>query len=155
MRRIAVINQKGGVGKTTTAVNLGAALALRDRSVLLLDIDPQANLSLHLNIDIFHLDLSIYQVLLGQSTDLLSLFIAPTAMTDRAFFDAQVSGLEEWIKSSAPAEDATGPILLPGEVERKTRAERLANGVPLDAGTRADVVKHAATVGVDAAALLS
>ena len=68
MRRIAVINQKGGVGKTTTTVNLGAALAHRGQNVLLLDIDPQANLSVHVNVDVVHLDVSMYQVLLGDNT---------------------------------------------------------------------------------------
>jgi chromosome partitioning protein len=49
MLRIAVINQKGGVGKTTTTVNLGAALARRGHRVLLLDMDPQANLTVHVD----------------------------------------------------------------------------------------------------------
>ncbi|MFK7739494.1 MAG: ParA family protein [Planctomycetota bacterium] len=49
MKRIAVINQKGGVGKTTTTVNLGAALAHHGRRVLLLDLDPQANMTVHVD----------------------------------------------------------------------------------------------------------
>jgi len=67
VRTIALINQKGGVGKTTTAVNLGAALAGRGKRVLLVDIDPQANLSLHLNMDVQGDSRTIYDFLVGQS----------------------------------------------------------------------------------------
>jgi len=52
MRKIALINQKGGVGKTTTVVNLGAALARLGSRVVVVDLDPQANLSLHLGLDV-------------------------------------------------------------------------------------------------------
>jgi chromosome partitioning protein len=51
MRRVAVINQKGGVGKTTTTVNLGAGLAQRGQRVILVDLDPQAHLTSHFGID--------------------------------------------------------------------------------------------------------
>ncbi|HEU4321969.1 MAG TPA: AAA family ATPase [Roseiflexaceae bacterium] len=65
-RIIALANQKGGVGKTTSAINLGAALAEAGRRVLLVDCDPQASLTDALKIDAGALERSIYDVLQGE-----------------------------------------------------------------------------------------
>jgi chromosome partitioning protein len=65
MRRIAVINQKGGVGKTTTTANLGAALAEAGLRVLLIDLDPQGHLTLHYGANVPPEQATVYDVLTG------------------------------------------------------------------------------------------
>lgn len=65
---IAVANQKGGVGKTTTSINLGASLAAAKRRVLLVDLDPQGNATMGSGIDKSTLSLSSYDVLMGEAT---------------------------------------------------------------------------------------
>jgi len=67
-RILAVANQKGGVGKTTTSVNLAAGLAGSGKRVLLIDLDPQGNATMGSGIDKRNLEDSVYQVLLGLTT---------------------------------------------------------------------------------------
>ncbi len=62
-RIIAMMNQKGGVGKTTSAVSLGAAWAILGQRTLLIDLDPQAHLTIHLGVDPEQIDLTIYDLM--------------------------------------------------------------------------------------------
>ena len=115
MRSIAIINQKGGVGKTTTAVNLSAALAQSGWRVGLIDLDPQAHASLHLGLG-QHRELpNIYDVLtagkpmaeIWQSTE-TNLWVAPSHI-DLAAAEVELAGVvgRELILRDALA-DATG-----------------------------------------------
>ena len=78
-RIIAMCNQKGGVGKTTSTINLGAALAEVGRKVLLLDFDPQGALSVGLGINPHELDKTIYNLLLERDVDIRTV-IRPTGV---------------------------------------------------------------------------
>lgn len=88
-RVIAIANQKGGVGKTTTTVSLGAALAEMGQRVLLIDLDPQANASTGLGINPRSIEKNMYDVLLGDTAledtlepaaDVEGLFVAPASL---------------------------------------------------------------------------
>jgi chromosome partitioning protein len=85
-RVIAVVNQKGGVGKTTTAVNLAASVAAAERRTLLLDLDPQGNASSGVGVSPRTVERSVYDALIGRATlrdvivatELASLMLVPS-----------------------------------------------------------------------------
>jgi chromosome partitioning protein len=98
-RKIIVLNQKGGVGKTTTVANLGACLAEMGRKVLVMDFDPQANLSLHFGIELERGDPSVYTLVRGEHTALHVIRAAPVdglhvlpASIDLAGLSVELSG---------------------------------------------------------------
>lgn len=68
-KAIAIFNQKGGVGKTTTNINLATCLALKEKRILILDIDPQGNTTSGIGISKKHLDYSLYDVLMAENMD--------------------------------------------------------------------------------------
>ena len=87
-RVIAIANQKGGVGKTTTTVNLGAALAELDYRVLVIDLDPQGNATTGLGVEARNFELSMYDVIMRdqpledciEPTSVKNLFVAPATI---------------------------------------------------------------------------
>jgi chromosome partitioning protein len=100
-RIVAVANQKGGVGKTTTAINLAASIASRGYRVLLVDFDPQGNASSGVGYTRDRIELSVYDALCGEvamedvirPTDITTLFVAP-ATTDLVGAEIELIGAD-------------------------------------------------------------
>lgn len=128
-RVIALINQKGGVGKTTSTVNLGAALAADGHRVLLVDLDPQAHMTLHVGIDPATLQRSNYDLL----TD------------DDVAFDQVVHKISDHLfvlpaeVNLAGAETEMAPKLITGQAQRvlRNKLERVLN--PLSGARNTDL----------------
>jgi chromosome partitioning protein len=110
---LALANQKGGVGKTTTAVNLGAYLAAAGKRVLLVDLDPQANATSSLGIDRKTLPASTYDVLLGGLATELAIVVSKQVRLDLLPSAPALAGAEVELVGLLAREQRLGRILEP------------------------------------------
>jgi chromosome partitioning protein len=113
-RIIAMCNQKGGVGKTTSTINLGAALAEYGRRVLLLDFDPQGALSVGLGVNPHELDKTVYNLLLERHVPIRSV-IRPTGMPRLDLLPANIdlSAAEVQLVNEVAREQVLSRVLRP------------------------------------------
>ncbi|MCL5674469.1 MAG: AAA family ATPase [Candidatus Omnitrophica bacterium] len=88
MKKIAIINQKGGSGKTTTVVNIGAYLSLFGKKVLLIDLDPQAHTTIHLGFNPSDLKKSVYDVLVNETS--IEESMVPTKMKNLFLLSSRI-----------------------------------------------------------------
>jgi len=111
-RVIAVANQKGGVGKTTSTINLGAALAEYGRRVLLVDFDPQGALSVGLGVPAHELDLTIYNLLMDRGVEIDDV-IRPTTVEGMDLLPSNIdlSAAEVQLVTEVGREQALGRAL--------------------------------------------
>jgi chromosome partitioning protein len=113
-RIIAMCNQKGGVGKTTSTINLGAALAEYGRRVLLVDFDPQGALSVGIGVNPHDLDMTIYNALMERHVDVRSV-VRPTGIDDLDLLPANIdlSAAEVQLVHEVAREQVLGRVLRP------------------------------------------
>lgn len=115
---LAVVNQKGGVGKTTTTINLGAALAEAGRKVLLVDFDPQGALSVGLGVATHELEASIYHLLMDRGRSLDEVLLKTNiAGMDLIPSDIMLSGAEVGLVNEVAREQTLARVLGPALAE--------------------------------------
>ena len=133
-RIVAVANQKGGVGKSTTTINLGASLAFQGERVLLVDLDPQGNTSSGLGIDRSTIELSTYEVLVDDVP--IDDAIEPTSVRDLFIMPAtiELAGAEIELVSMFSRETRLGSALKAAFRSAMNARERCGTEQPLVVG---------------------